>query len=181
MIALGRFGVRLRRGLAIAGVTGAGFALASALTAPSASAHAIAELNGDPAVAGHTSLMTLEMQHGCLANEIGIDTVIIYFNKHFTSANASAVAGWKSVAGRSSDGKRTITWTLTGTRPAFNAPTFFPITIGWPKAPDVYGVPVKQKCDGEVNFWSTPPGPATADKPSPPLYPRPQVRVIAAP
>jgi hypothetical protein len=53
--------------------------------------------------------------------------------------------------------------------------------IEWPSIPGVYAMPVTQTCDGEVNRWNVPDAPATADQPSPPLYPLPQVQVLAAP
>jgi hypothetical protein len=146
-----------------------------------ASAHAIVELNGDPAYAGRTSVMTLEMQHGCLSNELGIDKVVATFNKKFGTVKPKSVAGWKSKVRSTSGNKQRIVWTLTGSVPAFNQPTYFPIKISWPKQPGVYGVPVAQVCDGEVNRWDVPDGPATADKPSPPLYPLPQIEVLAEP
>jgi hypothetical protein len=42
-------------------------------------------------------------------------------------------------------------------------------------------VPVTQVCDGEINRWQVPDGPATANQPSPPLYPLPQIKVLPAP
>lgn len=149
--------------------------------ASAASAHAIVELNGDPAYAGRTSILTLELQHGCLGNEAGIDTVVAYFDPSFVSVKPKSVPGWKSQKATESDGTHRIKWTLTGDRPKFNTPTYFPMTISWPKQSGVYGVPVKQKCLGEVNVWDTPDGPATANRPSPPLYPLPQIRVLPRP
>ncbi len=73
-----------------------------------------------------------------------------------------------------------LIWKLTGAVPAFNAPTYFRMKISWPKEPGVYGVPVIQRCNGEVVRWEIPDGPATADKPSPPLYPLPQIQVLPA-
>ena len=159
----------------------AGIAAVSLATASAASAHAIVELNGDPAYAGRTSVLTLEVQHGCLANDAGIDTVVAYFDSSFISVKPKSVPGWKSQKTKESDGTHRVRWTLTGDRPKFNTPTYFPMTIGWPKQSGVYGVPVKQRCLGEVNVWDTPNGPATANKPSPPLYPLPQIKVLAKP
>lgn len=159
----------------------AGVAAASLMVASSASAHAIAELNGDPAYAGKTSRMILELQHGCLSNEMGIDTVVAYFDSSFPSVRPKSVSGWKSQKSRQANGTHKIKWALVGARPAFNTPTYFPISIDWPAMPGVYGVPVKQKCDGAKNMWNTPNAPATADAPSPSLYPLPQIQVLAAP
>lgn len=151
-------------------------ALAVAAASP-ASAHAIVDLSGDPAYAGKTSVMTLEVQHGCLQNETGIDKVAAYFGKEFGKVKPSPVAGWKTTSKRTSSGRKVI-WSLTGTVPAFNTPTFFPMTITWPAKAGVYGVPVKQWCGSDTNIWDVPDGPATADKPSPPLYPLPQIKVL---
>lgn len=156
----------------------AGLLIASA--AP-ASAHAIVGLNGDPAYAGKTSVMTLEVQHGCLSNELGIEKVVATFDKSFGKVKAKPVSGWKSKVRPGPRGIQRIVWTLTGSVPAFNQPTYFPIKIAWPQTPGVYGVPVTQECDGEINRWDVPDGPATADKPSPPLYPLPQIKVLPAP
>ena len=159
----------------------AGVAAASLMSASTASAHAIAELNGDPAYAGRTSIFTLELQHGCLSNEKGTDTVVAFFDSSFPSVRPKSVSGWKSQKSRQSNGNHKIKWSLVGNRPAFNTPTYFPLSIDWPKAPGVYGVPVKQKCDGAKNMWNTPDAPATANAPSPPLYPLPQIKVLPAP
>lgn len=166
-----------RSGIEVVGLVAAiaGVVLA---TAPQASAHAIVDLRGDPAYAGHSSLITLEIQHGCLQNQSGVDTVIVHLPKAFRVVQPGSVAGWKVSAGRTSKGAHRVVYTLTGTRPDFGTPTYFPLTIGWPKRPGVYGVPVKQKCKGAVNIWDVPDRPATADQPSPPLYPLPQIRVL---
>ncbi len=151
-----------------------------AITATPASAHAIMDLTGKQAYAGLTSTMTLEVQHGCLQNQAGIDKVTAYFSKDYGPVVPAAVTGWKAKAKRTADGRK-VTWTLTGQVPAFNVPTFFPMAITWPRKAGVYGMPVKQWCAGATNIWDVPDGPATADKPSPPLYPLPQVKVLAAP
>ena len=149
-------------------------------SAAPASAHAIVDLSGAPAYAGRTSTMTLEIQHGCLQNEAGVDKVAAYFNKNYVKVVPQSVDGWSSSVKRS--GKTTkVIWKLTGDVPAFNTPTFFPMDITWPKKPGVYGLPVRQWCDGATNIWDEPDGPATANKPSPPLYPLPQVKVLPAP
>lgn len=160
-----------------AGTLAAALIVASA--AP-ASAHAIVDLSGASAYAGRTSTMTLEIQHGCLQNEAGVDKVAAYFNKNYVKVVPQSVDGWSSSVKRS--GKTTkVIWKLTGDVPAFNTPTFFPMDITWPKKPGVYGLPVRQWCDGATNIWDEPDGPATANKPSPPLYPLPQVKVLPAP
>lgn len=96
------------------------------VSAGPASAHAIVDLEGDPAYAGRTSTISLELQHGCLANEVGIDTVIVYLDASFRTVQPGAVDGWKASTKHSGSGTHKVTYTLTGTRPAFNAPTYFP-------------------------------------------------------
>lgn len=160
--------------LGVAAVAGLGIA-----AAPSASAHAIVELNGDPAYAGRTSVMTLEVQHGCLANEVGIQKVVATFEKSFGKVRPKPVSGWASKVREAPRNGQRIVWVLKGAVPAFNQPTYFPMKIAWPKTPGVYGVPVTQVCDGEIDHWNIPDAPATANKPSPPLTPLPQVQVLA--
>ena len=155
----------------------AGLALSSASPA---AAHAIIDLTGEPAYAGKSSMMTMEIQHGCLQNELGIDKIVAYFDSAYRKVVPSTVAGWATTTKRTSDGRK-VTWKLKGTVPAFNTPTFFPMTVSWPAKPGVYGVPVKQWCGSATNVWDVPDGPATANQPSPPLYPLPQVRVLPAP
>ena len=149
-------------------------------SAAPASAHAIVDIGGDPAYAGRTSTMTLEIQHGCLENEAGVDKVAAYFGKAYVKVVPQSVEGWTSSVKRT--GKTTkVVWKLTGDVPAFNTPVFFPLDITWPRKPGVYGLPVRQWCDGATNIWDEPDGPATAGKPSPPLYPLPQIKVLKAP
>lgn len=154
-------------------------ALLVASAAP-ASAHAIVALNGDPAYAGRTSTMTLEIQHGCLQNEAGIEKIAAYFDKAYGKVVPGKVDDWTASVKRT--GKTTkVVWTLTGDVPGFNTPVFFPMAITWPKKPGVYGLPVRQWCDGATNIWDEPDGPATAGQPSPPLFPLPQIKVLSAP
>lgn len=149
-------------------------------TATSASAHAIVDLTGKPAYAGRTSVMTLEIQHGCLQNEKGVDKAVAYFGKEFRRVSPHAVDGWRVSTKSTGDGRKVV-WKLTGTRPAFNAPVYFPMQISWPQTPGAYGLPVKQWCGKATNVWDVPDGPATANQPSPPLYPLPQVQVLPRP
>lgn len=158
-----------------ASLASAGLVFASALPA---SAHAIVDLSGKTAYAGKTSVMTLEVQHGCLQEETGIDKVAAYFDKRFGKVKPEAVTGWASKSKRTAEGRKVV-WTLTGAVPSFNTPTYFPMTITWPAKAGVYGVPVKQWCGSDTNIWDVPDGPATANKPSPPLYPLPQIKVLA--
>ena len=147
-------------------------------SASPASAHAIVAIGGDPAYAGRTSTMTLEIQHGCLQNEAGVEKVAAYFGKAYVKVVPQSVQGWSASVKRA--GKNTkVVWKLTGDVPAFNTPVFFPMDITWPRKPGVYGLPVRQWCDGATNILDEPDGPATAGKPSPPLYPLPQIKVLA--
>lgn len=166
-----------RRPLSLLGVSLASTALAVASAAP-ASAHAIVDLTGEPAYAGKTSVMRLEIQHGCLQNETGIDKIAAYFGKKFGRVKPAAVTGWTSTTKRTAQGRK-IVWKLAGEGPSFNTPTYFPMTITWPAKAGVYGVPVRQWCGSETNIWDEPDGPATANKPSPPLYPLPQIKVVS--
>ncbi|MFM1966231.1 MAG: hypothetical protein RL134_1956 [Actinomycetota bacterium] len=163
--------------LAGIGIASTAVVLGSALPA---SAHAIVDLSGAPAYAGKTSVLTLEIQHGCLQNELGIDKIAAYFTRKFGAITPQDVTGWTATSKRTSEGRKVV-WTLQGDVPAFNTPTYFPMSITWPKKSGVYGVPVKQWCDDATNVWDVPDGPATANKPSPPLYPLPQIKVLPAP
>jgi hypothetical protein len=167
-----------RRLLVLSGASLACAALIVASALP-ASAHAIVDLSGEAAYAGKTSAMTLEVQHGCLQNAMGIDKVAAYFGQQYGKVSPRPVAGWMSKVKRTSNGRKII-WSLQGEVPAFNTPTYFPMSITWPTKPGVYGLPVRQWCEGQTNIWDVPDGPATANKPSPPLYPLPQIKVLAA-
>ena len=78
-----------------------------AITATPASAHAIMDLTGKQAYAGLTSTMTLEVQHGCLQNQAGIDKVAAYFNKKFGKVTPQSVTGWSGKVSRTSEVRRT--------------------------------------------------------------------------
>ena len=169
----------MRRLLSTTAVAAGAAALVLATAMP-ASAHAIVDLTGKPAYAGKSSVMTLEIQHGCGQNGKGINKVVAYFAKPYRKVVAAPVNGWTSTTKRTSIGRKVV-WTLRGTAPAFSTPTYFPMTIRWPKKPGTYGLPVKQWCGKATNVWDVPDGPATANQPSPPLYPLPQVRVLPAP
>ena len=149
-------------------------------SASPASAHAIVDIGSEPAYSGHTSTLTLEIQHGCLQNEAGIQKIAAYFGKAYIKVVPQSVASWSSTVKRDG-GVTKVVWKLTGAVPAFNTPVFFPMDVTWPKKPGVYGLPVRQWCDGATNIWDEPDGPATAGKPSPPLYPLPQIKVLKAP
>ena len=69
-------------------------------SAAPASAHAIVDLSGDPAYAGRTSTMTLEIQHGCLQNEAGIEKIAAYFNKNYIKVVPQSGDEWSSSVNR---------------------------------------------------------------------------------
>ena len=88
------------------------------------------------------------------------------------------VDGWKSQVKRTAKGGQQITWDNLGAPQPFNQPFFLPMNISWPKKKGTYSMKVTQVCPDEVMVWGTPDGPATANKPSPPLTPLPQVQVV---
>lgn len=90
------------------------------------------------------------------------------------------VAGWQLSVVRQGRGGWHITWTNLGEPIAFGTATFFPITVDWPTKPGTYGMRVTQQCtDGTSYDWSEKYRPASANHPSPPLTPRPEVLVVA--
>lgn len=160
--------------LAVLGLTVV--ALASPAMSP-ASAHAIIDLGGVSAVAGTTTLMTLEVQHGCLPSEPTVQ-VQAFVGKPWRAVVPQPVDGWQTTVSRQSTGGWTITWTNLGTPIPFGTATYFPIKVAWPSQPGVYAMSVLQLCPGSSYYWNTPPTPATANSPSPPLTPRPEVQVV---
>lgn len=151
---------------------------AGASTAP-ASAHAIIELNGVSAVAGTSSLMTLEIQHGCLPSE-ATTQVEAFVGKPWRGLRPSEVDGWTSTVDRLASGGLHIVWTRHGDPIPFGTAAFLPITVEWPTKPGVYAMHVTQQCtNGQTYDWNTKYQPATANSPSPPLTPRPEVQVVA--
>ncbi len=143
-----------------------------------AEAHAIIELKGKQAYAGQTSIYTMEIQHGCMSNEGETLKVMVFYGAAFRNLGPRNVAGWKSrvVAGR--NGGHTVVWTTQGAAQPFNVPLYLPTRVTWPHRAGVYGIPVKQFCKGGTSVaWTTPFAPATANAPSPPLTPLPQIQV----
>jgi len=156
----------------------AAFNLATPLIT-NASAHAIIELNGVSAVAGTTSAMTLEIQHGCLPSGKTVK-VEAFVGKPWRALTPKQVDGWSSTVEKQPKGGWHITWVKQGAGVDFAKPTFFPITVAWPKNPGAYGMSVWQTCsDGSSNYWNEKVTPATATADSPPLTPKPEVLVIA--
>lgn len=144
-----------------------------------ASAHAIIDLDGVSAVAGTSSAMTLEIQHGCLPSEATLE-VEAFVGKPWRAVAPGAVAGWQVAVDRLASGGWHITWTDLGAPIPFGTATFFPITVDWPAKPGAYGMRVTQQCtNGATYDWSEQYRPATANSPSPPLTPRPEVQVVA--
>ena len=144
-----------------------------------ASAHAIIELKGVSAVAGTTSAMTLEIQHGCLPSEPTVQ-VEAFVGKPWRAVKPQPVAGWTSTVTRQAQGGWHITWVNQGAPIPFGTATFFPITVAWPKTPGTYGMSVMQLCtNGTSYYWNDKYSPASATADSPPLTPRPEVLVVA--
>jgi hypothetical protein len=164
-------------------VVSLGIAIATSLTvglsAAPASAHAIIDLDGVTAVAGKSSAMTLEIQHGCLPAE-ATTQVEAFVGRPWRSVKPGAVPGWQVSVQKVTQGGWHITWQNLGKPIPFGTPTFFPITVGWPSKPGTYAMHVTQQCTNGTSYdWNEQYGPATADTPSPPLTPRPEVHVAA--
>ena len=87
-------------------------------SAAPASAHAIVALNGDPAYAGRTSTMTLEIQHGCLQNEAGIDKIAAYFDKAYVKVDEEGTEAAAARRSNASVKRAAISPSLTATSPA---------------------------------------------------------------
>ena len=162
-----------------AGITGLAAAVLLGVPA-SAQAHGVIDLGRVDAVAGRTSTMTLEVQHGCIANATGTLQVEAFVGRPWGRVAPQAVSGWTVGVQRLSSGGRQITWTKLGEPHPFGTPLFFPIRVTWPQEPGIYSMKVVQACPGDVTTWGTPPGPATANSPSPPVTPIPQVKVLPA-
>lgn len=166
----------LRTSLAISAL--GAFALGTPFAA-TASAHAIIQLKGVSAVAGSTSAMTLEIQHGCLPSESTLQ-VEAFVGAPWRAVKPQAVAGWTSRVTKQAKGGWHITWVNQGAPIPFGTATFFPITVAWPKTAGTYGMSVMQLCtDGTTYYWNDKYTPATATADSPPLTPKPEVLVVA--
>ena len=157
----------------------AGFLVLSTANATSASAHAIIQLKGVSAVAGTTSPMTLEIQHGCLPAEPTIQ-VEAFVGAPWRAVKPTRVEGWTSRVAKQANGGWHITWVNQGAPIPFGTATYFPITVSWPKQSGTYGMSVFQVCsDGSTYYWNEKYTPATATADSPPLTPKPEVLVVA--
>ena len=169
--------MRLTR-LALATATLGGICLASPMMT-NASAHAIVRLEGVSAVAGATSAMTIEIQHGCLPSEPTVQ-VQAFVGKPWRAMKPQKVDGWTSSVKKQAKGGWQITWINQGDPIPFGKATFFPIMVSWPKTPGTYGVSVWQLCaNGSTYYWNEKSTAATATTNSPPLTPKPEVVVIA--
>ncbi len=154
------------------------FALATPLMA-TASAHAIISLKGVSAVAGTSSAMTLEIQHGCLPSEATVQ-VEAFVGAPWRAVTPKAVDGWSSSVSKQSKGGWHITWVRQGEPVPFGTPTFFPIAVAWPASAGTYGMSVMQLCThGTSYYWNEKYAPASATSDSPPLTPRPEVLVVS--
>jgi uncharacterized protein YcnI len=144
-----------------------------------ASAHAIIELKGVSAVAGSTSAMTLEIQHGCLPSEATFQ-VEAFVGSPWRAVQPQQVDGWTSSVAKQPKGGWHVTWVKQGEPVPFGTRTFFPITVAWPKSPGTYGMSVMQLCThGTSYYWNEKYSPASATSDSPPLTPRPEVLVVS--
>lgn len=166
---------RLRRALPAAVV----FATALSVPAP-AQAHGIIDLGGVDAIAGRTSTMTLEIQHGCITQSTGTVQVQAFVGRPWGRVVPQPVAGWTVALSRLPNGGRQVTWTKEGDPQPFGTPVYFPLRVTWPGKPGTYSMKVVQACPDDITTWGTPFGPATADAPSPPITPIPQVQVLPA-
>jgi uncharacterized protein YcnI len=144
---------------------------------PSAAGHAIIDLEGNDAVAGTTSVMKLEIQHGCSDSLPGVVEVQAFVGKPWRKIRPLAVAGWSTEVSVRKSGGYQITWKNLGQPGAFGTPVFFPLKVSWPKKAGTYGMTVLQLCPGGSTLWNTEFTAATADAPSPPLTPLPEVQV----
>jgi uncharacterized protein YcnI len=162
-----------------------GAALASTLiaggflgvSASPVSAHAIIDLEGQDAVAGATSEMELEIQHGCVGDEPGVIEIQAFVGKPWRSIRPLSVSGWTSEVKRQAKGGFQVTWKNQGAPIAFGTPVFFPVKVSWPKKSGKYGMTVFQQCPKSSTLWNTEFTAATANAPSPPLTPLPEVEV----
>lgn len=170
---------RLRRAAAAVGIVPLVAMVVLAIPAP-ASAHGILDLGGVDAVAGRSSTVTLEIQHGCITRSTGTVQVEAFVGKPWGRVVPQPVDGWTVRTQRLASGGRQLTWTKLGDPQPFGTPVFFPMKATWPSSPGVYSMKVTQTCPDDVTTWGTPGGPATADAPSPPLTPIPQVKVLPA-
>lgn len=146
--------------------------------ATTASAHGIIDLDGVSAVAGASSLMTLEVQHGCATSDSTIE-VQAFVGKPWRAVKPQPVAGWSSRVARQDKGGWQITWTNLGAPIPFGTPIFFPIKVAWPAKPGTYGMSVLQLCPDSSYYWNDEYTPANGSVTSPPLTPRPEVLVVA--
>lgn len=170
---------RLRRALTAPAATVAAAVIVLSMPVP-AQAHGIIDLGGTAAVAGRTSTMTLEVQHGCITKSTGTTQVQAFVGKPWGRVVPRPVDGWTVEIGRLSNGGRQVTWTKQGDPQPFGTPVYFPMRVTWPAQPGVYSMKVVQACPDDITTWGTPGGPATADAPSPPITPIPQVKVLPA-
>lgn len=169
----------VKRSLVAFAISTVGSVVLFGATIAPAQAHGIIELNGASAVAGQSSVMTLEIQHGCLPSEPTVQ-VEAFVGSPWRRVLPQSVPGWTSTVTRQAKGGWHITWVNQGTPIPFGTATYFPISVAWPTKPGTYGMSVMQLCPGSSYYWNDKYTPATADVPSPPLTPRPEVLVVAA-
>lgn len=145
-----------------------------------ANAHGIIDLDGVSAVAGKTSTMTLEVQHGCATSDSTVE-VQAFVGKPWRAVTPQPVAGWSAEVTRQGTGGWQIIWTNLGDPIPFGTPIFFPIRVAWPSKPGTYGMSVLQLCPDSSYYWNDTYSPANGTVTSPPLTPRPEVLVVSRP
>ena len=167
---------RIRQTLA----AGAVFLGSGIICVGSASAHAVASLNGAHAVAGKSGVLGLTLQHGC-AGGYETDTVVTTFSSAFRSVKPRPVGGWTSQVSRVRGGKWKATWKVMGAPIPFAQPFTFTLAVSWPKRSGVYTAPTMQYCGPHSSAWvDTYTGPADGVHTSPANMPVPEILVKPA-
>jgi uncharacterized protein YcnI len=146
----------------------------------SASAHAVASLNGAHAVAGKSGVLSLTLQHGCMGG-YETDTVVTTFSAAFRSVKPRPVGGWTSQVSHVRGGTWKATWNVIGAPIPFAQPFTFTLAVSWPKRSGVYTAPTMQYCGPHSSAWvDTYTGPADGVHTSPADMPVPEILVKPA-
>lgn len=155
------------------------------VAAPSATAHATIELNGEQPIAGKRGTLNVTIPHGCGVGQGGVglatDRLVVRLGSGWLSAKAIAIDGWTSTVARASAGNWTITWVATAGGLSNIAIGDFPIAVRWPRAAGIYKTPSFQHCGASSMNWSDPfASAATAMQDYPPIYPVPRIQILPA-
>jgi len=146
----------------------------------SASAHAVASLNGAHAVAGKSGVLGLTLQHGCMGG-YDTDTVVTTFTPAWRSVAPRPAAGWTSQVAHVPGGAWKVTWKVIGAPIPFAQPMPFSLAVGWPKKSGIYTAPTTQYCGANSSAWvDTYTGPADGVHTSPADLPVPKILVRPA-